>query len=377
MPTHEEFMQMALELAKQGAGHVAPNPLVGALLVKNGRIVGKGFHANFGGPHAEIEAINEAGNAGNGSTMYVNLEPCCHHGKTPPCSSAIQAAGIAQVVYGTRDRNLEARGGLEVLRQAGIGIIGPILHNECRDLNAAFFKHTITGRPLVLAKWAMTIDGKIATYSGKSRWVSSEASRKMVHEWRGKSGAILIGRGSAQIDDPYLDCRLEGFINPIKVILDSKCTLSPQARMFEPAIGGKENARVIIFTSKEAPQENIKALNSRGAEVIPAACSNGHISIAEVLDELGKRGINLLLVEGGGEVLGSFFDGGFIDRALIFISPKIVGGRDAKTPVAGAGLDRMSDAHALRDIRTYRLEEDLVIEGKLGDWSWCEKTSDI
>jgi diaminohydroxyphosphoribosylaminopyrimidine deaminase / 5-amino-6-(5-phosphoribosylamino)uracil reductase len=377
VPTHEEFMQMALELAEQSGGHVAPNPLVGALLVKNGRIVGKGFHANFGGPHAEVEAINDAGSASSGSTIYVNLEPCCHHGKTPPCTSAIQAAGILQVVYGTRDRNPEARGGLEILRQAGIDIIGPILDSECRDLNAAFFKHTITGRPLVLAKWAMTIDGKIATHSGKSRWISSEASRKFVHEWRGKSGAILIGRRTAQIDDPYLDCRLEGFDDPIKVILDSNCTLSPQARMFEPAIEGKGNARVIIFTSKEASQENIKALSARGAEVIPTPCSNGHISIPLVLEELGKRGINLLMVEGGGEVLGSFFDGGFIDRALIFISPKIVGGRDAMTPVAGVGLDRMSDAHVLRDIHNYRLGDDLVIEGKLGDWSWCEKTSDI
>ncbi len=368
-------MELALELAEQGFGRVAPNPLVGAVLINDGRIVGSGYHQAFGEPHAEAVTIEAAGEKAQGATLYVSLEPCKHYGKTPPCSAAIIKAGVKKVIYGTRDKHPAARGGLEVLTEAGIEVEGPVLERRCVELNAPFFKHISTGRPLVLAKWAMTIDGKIATSDGESRWISSDASRRLVHQWRGRSGAVLVGIGTALADDPYLNCRVEGLRSPTKVVLDAECRLPPEARLFEPGIGEEERPRVLVYTGEKAEEERIAALRERGAEVIPVAAARGLVSISAALDDLGRRGINLLLVEGGSEVLGSFFDGGFIDQVMVFISPKLVGGRAAKSPLGGEGLARMLDAPILRELHNYRVEGDIVVEGKLGRWEWAEESS--
>ena len=255
MPSHEEFMEMALELAEGGFGRVAPNPLVGAVLFNDGRIVGTGFHEQFGGPHAEINAIKAAGDKARGATLYVNLEPCKHFGKTPPCTDAIIKAGIKTVVYGTRDKHPAARGGVEVLASAGVAVEGPVLEADCAALNAPFFKHIATGRPLVLAKWAMTLDGKMASSQGESRWISSDASRKLVHQWRGRAGAVLAGIGTVLADNPSLNCRLPELPNPCKVILDAECRLPANARLFEADAEKPGPVRVLVYTSEAAGAE--------------------------------------------------------------------------------------------------------------------------
>jgi diaminohydroxyphosphoribosylaminopyrimidine deaminase/5-amino-6-(5-phosphoribosylamino)uracil reductase len=369
-------MELALELAEQGFGCVAPNPLVGAVLVNEKRIVGTGYHRAFGQPHAEAVAIEAAGEKARDATLYVSLEPCKHYGKTPPCAEAIIKAGVKKVVYGTRDRHATARGGLEVLTAAGVEVEGPVLEQRCLEINAPFFKHVATGRPLVLAKWAMTLDGKIATSTGESRWISSDASRKLVHEWRGRAGAVLVGIGTVLADDPYLNCRTEDLPTPVKVVLDAECRLSPRSRLFEPNIGEKQSPRVIVYCSEAADEQRVAAVEQQGADVVQVATARGLVSISAALEDLGRRGVNLVLVEGGSEVLGSFFDGGFIDQLMVFVSPKLIGGRAAKGPLGGEGLARMLDAPMLRELRNYRLEGDMVIEGKLGSWEWMEEHSD-
>jgi len=373
MPSHEEFMEMVLELAEGGFGRVAPNPLVGAVLVRDGRIVGTGFHEAFGAPHAEVNAIKAAGEKARGAALYVNLEPCKHVGKTPPCTDAIIRAGLARVVYGTRDKHPAARGGAELLGSAGVAVDGPVLESRCIELNAPFFKHIATGKPLVLAKWAMTLDGKVASIQGESRWISSDASRKLVHQWRGRAGAVLVGIGTVLADNPSMGCRLPELPNPFKVILDAECRLPPAARLFESDPEKPGPARVLVYTSEAAPAERCQALRSVGAEVVTAPANAGRVSLVGVLDDLGRRGVNLVLVEGGSEVLGSFFDAGLIDQVLVFVAPKLIGGRAAKPPLGGEGLPKMLDAAILRALKNYRLEGDVVVEGKLGSWEWAEE----
>lgn len=374
MASHEEFMEMTLELAEGGFGRVAPNPLVGAVLLKEGRIVGTGFHEAFGAPHAEVNALAAAGEKARGATLYCNLEPCRHTGKTPPCTDAIVKAGVRKVVFGTRDRNPAARGGLEVLQAAGIEVAGPVLESSCLELNAPFFKHIATGRPLVLAKWAMTLDGKVATAQGESRWISSDASRKLVHQWRARAGAVVVGIGTVLADNPQLTCRMPEAVNPVKVVLDSECRTPPAARLLEADAEKPGLVRVLVYTSEGSAPERRAALAAAGAEVVPVPASGGRLALGKVLDDLGRRGVNLVLVEGGSEVLGSFFDAGFIDQVLVFVAPKLCGGRAAKTPLGGEGQGRMLDAMILRELRNYRLEGDLVIEGKLGSWEWAEES---
>ncbi len=369
---HEEAMQLALELAEDGFGRVAPNPLVGAVLIRDGRIVGTGCHQAFGGPHAEINAIAAAGEKARGATLYVTLEPCKHQGKTPPCTEAIIKAGVARVVYGARDRHPPASGGVEVLTAAGIPVEGPVLEERCLEINAPFFKHVATGKPLVLAKWAMTLDGKLASTLGESRWISSEASRKLVHQWRGRAGAVLVGVGTALADNPVLTCRVPELPNPWRVVLDAGCRTPRDSRLFEPDPEKPGPARVLIYASEKAPAERAGALRDAGAEVATMPDNSGKVSLNAVLDDLGRRGVNLVLVEGGSEVLGSFFDAGLIDQVLVFIAPKLVGGRAAKPALGGEGLPKMLDAAILRELKNYRLEGDVVVEGKIGSWEWAE-----
>jgi diaminohydroxyphosphoribosylaminopyrimidine deaminase / 5-amino-6-(5-phosphoribosylamino)uracil reductase len=372
MSNHEEFMELALELAEGGFGRVAPNPLVGAVLVRDGRIVGTGFHEAFGGPHAEINAIAAAGEKARGATLYITLEPCKHQGKTPPCTEAIRRAGISKVVFGARDRHPPASGGAEVLAAAGVAVEGPVLEERCVEINAPFFKHIATGKPLVLAKWAMTLDGKLASTQGESRWISSEASRKLVHQWRGRSGAVLIGVGTVLADNPSLNCRMPDLPNPFRVVLDAECRTPPNSRLLEPDPEKPGPGRTLVYAAEGAPPERARALTAAGAEVVAVPANSGKTSLIAVLDDLGRRGVNLVLVEGGSEVLGSFFDAGLIDQVLVFIAPKLVGGRAAKPALGGEGLPKMLDAAILRELKNYRLEGDVVVEGKIGSWEWAE-----
>jgi diaminohydroxyphosphoribosylaminopyrimidine deaminase/5-amino-6-(5-phosphoribosylamino)uracil reductase len=372
MSKREQFMELALELAEGGFGRVAPNPLVGAVLVRGGRIVATGCHQVFGGPHAEVNAITAAGDKARGATLYVTLEPCKHQGKTPPCTDAIVKAGIAKVIFGVRDRHPPASGGAEVLAAAGIDVEGPVLEERCLEINAPFFKQLATGKPMVLAKWAMTLDGKVASTQGESRWISSDASRKLVHQWRGRAGALLVGIGTVLADNPVLTCRMPELPNPFRVILDAECRTPPGARLLEADPEKPGPARVLIYSSDGAPPERARALTAAGAEVIAVPTNAGKVSLTAVLDDLGRRGVNLVLVEGGSEVLGSFFDAGLIDQVLVFVAPKLIGGRAAKSPLGGEGLSKMLDAAILRELKNYRLEGDVVLEGKIGSWEWAE-----
>ncbi|MEZ4459730.1 MAG: bifunctional diaminohydroxyphosphoribosylaminopyrimidine deaminase/5-amino-6-(5-phosphoribosylamino)uracil reductase RibD [bacterium] len=356
MTSDEQFMAMALDLARRGEGRTAPNPAVGCVIVRDGEILGQGWHERAGMPHAEAAALASAGDV-TGATAYVTLEPCSFHGRTPPCASALIRAGIKRVVVGTLDSNPKVNGaGLELLRDAGIQVDVGVLEQACFDLNRPFFKLVTTGRPWVLAKWAMTLDGKIATRTGHSEWVSGEVSRAHVHGLRNTLDAILVGAGTVRLDDPRLTCRVEAGRDPVRVLLDSQLSVAPTARIFD-------TAGTLVFCASTAPTTNYNALLKKGAQVIPVGRTDGKLDVVCVLNELGARGIASVLVEGGGAVLGSFFDAGMVDHVMAFVAPKIAGGLEAPGPVAGAGIVRMTDSHRLVNVTYRQSGEDLLIEG--------------
>lgn len=368
----ERWMGLALEVARGGAGRVSPNPMVGAVVVREGRAVASGYHHAFGAPHAEVEALRTAGEKARGSTLYVNLEPCRHEGKQPPCTRAILDAGVTRVVYGAHDPKPDSRGGAEELKAAGVEVADGVLQRECLDLNAPFFKFSATGRPLVTAKWAMTLDGRIATRTGDSRWISSEASRKQVHEMRGQADAVMVGLGTATKDNPRLNCRIPEMPSPLKVIVDGLAELSAGARVFQADPVKPEPVRVLVAVTEEATAERVAALEEAGAEVVrlPAAEGKLGVDIGALIAALAERNVMETLCEGGARLLGSLFDARLIDRVTIFMAPRLIGDREAVSPIHGLGVERILDAPMLRDIRNYRVEEDIVVEAKLGPWDW-------
>lgn len=377
MPNHEAFMKKALALAEAGRGWTSPNPVVGAVVAKGGKVAGSGFHARFGEAHAETAALAKAGKMAKGATLYVTLEPCNHHGKTPPCTDAILAAGIKRVVFGAHDPNALAAGGAKRLKKKGVEVIGGVLEDACRAQNAPFFRRIRTGRPFVTGKWAMTADGKIATARGDSKWITSAPARAFAHELRRTHDAVLVGIGTALADAPLLTVRLgldakKGkhalVYQPRRVILDSHARLPLDAPIWTAEGGGP----IVVVVSSEAPLERVKALKDKGAEIVPLLPEKGRLPVNEVLDALAQLGIQSVLVEGGSEVLGSFLDAHAVDRACVFIAPKIVGGREGVTAVRGKGVDRVVHAQAIRIDRIERLGDDVLLDGKLGDWSWLE-----
>lgn len=368
----ERWMHLALEVALGGAGRVSPNPLVGALVVKGGRAVSNGSHRAFGEPHAEVEALKIAGEDARGATLYVNLEPCRHEGKTPPCTRAILEAGVARVVYGARDPKPDSGGGAEELAAAGVEVVGGVLRRECLGLNAPFFKFSATGRPLVTAKWAMTLDGKLATRTGDSRWISSEASRKQVHEMRGRADAIMVGLGTATKDNPRLNCRVPELPSPLKVIVDGEAGLSPDARLLREDPYKPDPVRVLVAVVEGTDAERCGVLERAGAEVVRLKrAEGGHgVDVAALLGALAERNVCEVLCEGGARLFGSLFDAQLIDRLTVFVAPRLAGGKGAPSPIHGTGIERMIEAPILREIRTYRVEGDIVVEAKLGPWDW-------
>ena len=357
-------MARALELAERGRGHVEPNPMVGAVVVREGRLVGEGWHGRFGGPHAEPLAIGDAGaEACRGATLYVTLEPCTHHGKTPPCVEAVREAGFARVVAAMVDPDPRNQGrGLEMLRAAGIDVEVGLLEAEARRLNAPFVKLTTRGLPFLTAKWAMSLDGKIATRRGDSRWVSSEPSRRLVHTLRGQVDAILVGIGTALADDPLLTARPPGPRLATRIVADSRARLSPASQLVATA----GDAPVLLATTDAAPAERRETLARAGVEVLAlSADDEGHVRLGALLEELGRRRMTNVLLEGGGELLASAFAAGLVDRLLVFIAPKIVGGREAPSPVEGPGIARMADALETADWTVRRIGRDALIEAWL------------
>lgn len=356
------FMTRALELAARGEGFVEPNPMVGCVVVSDGRIVGEGWHERFGGAHAEVNALNAAGDKARGATLYVTLEPCCHTGKTPPCTSAIIAAGISRLVAAIRDPFPKVDGGgFTALQAAGIACDMGVLELESRELLAPYFKLTTTGKPWVIAKWAMTLDGKLATRTGSSQWISGKAALKQVHDLRGRVDAILIGSGTARVDNPLLTARPPGPRTAMRVVVDSAASLSLDSQLVRTT----HSTPVLVATSRHAEHDNRHALEEAGVEVLPLAGENHADRIAALLEELGRRQFTNILVEGGSRLLGSLFDQQAIDEVHAFIAPKLIGGELAPSPVGGSGLAEMGNASRLRNSVMEVIEGDVYVRGRV------------
>ncbi|MBI4216697.1 MAG: bifunctional diaminohydroxyphosphoribosylaminopyrimidine deaminase/5-amino-6-(5-phosphoribosylamino)uracil reductase RibD [Chloroflexi bacterium] len=356
-----DYMARALALARQALGNVSPNPAVGAVMVRDGQVIGEGCTQPPGGAHAEVMALKAAGPAARGAALYVTLEPCCHKGRTPPCTGAIIAAGLGEVHLAALDPNplVNGRGKAE-LETAGIRVRVGEREEEAQELNEAFFKYITTGLPFVTAKFAASLDGKIATRSRQSQWLSGEEARRFGHRLRQISDAVLVGVETALADDPRLTARLGGEgRQPLRIILDSQGRTMPKARLF------REPGPVLIATAGPIPLPRRRALESVGAEVVALPAEAGHVALATLLRELGRRQVTSLLVEGGGTVLGAFFDAGLVDRATAVLSPLIIGGREAVSAVAGHGAETLAQAWRLAKVRTEVLGQDIAISGRI------------
>ena len=359
-------MEQALRLAERGRGAVEPNPMVGCVIAQGCEIIGEGWHRRFGGPHAEIEALKVAGDRSRGATMIVTLEPCCHHGKTPPCTEAILRSGIRRVVVAMRDPYEKVSGhGLEQLRDAGVEIVTEVCESAARKLNAPYLKRLKTGRPWVIAKWAMTADGRIATHTGSSRWVSGTDSRRLVHEIRGRVDAIMVGRETVRADNPMLTARPE---DPAKVlrratriVFDTRGTLASSSNLVKTA----KEIPVLVAVGTAAYANDVKRLEKSGCEVL--VCRSGtHVGrLMELLDELGRRGMTNLFVEGGGRLFGGLFDARQMDEVHIFIAPKLVGGEASPNPIDGEGVALMEAATTLEDPRWQPVGTDIYLSGRV------------
>ena len=358
-----KYMKRAIELAKKGEGWVHPNPMVGAVIVKDGRIIGEGYHEKFGELHAERNAIADLKEPAEGATIYVTLEPCCHHGKTPPCTEAIIENKIARVVIGSRDPNpLVAGQGSEILRKAGITVDEDFMRQECGELNPVFFHYITTGLPYVIMKYAMTVDGKIATKTGASKWISGEESRKEVHRLRHACMGIMAGIGTVKADDPMLNCRLEGSDrpekggrDPVRIICDSRLSISPDSQIIKTA---KEIETIIVCA--EENNEKASALSEKGAEILLLPGAGGRPDLKKLMEVLGKRGIDSILIEGGGTLNENALSQGIVNEVRAFVAPKLFGGT-AKSPVMGEGVETPDEAYRLEMVSVRGSGEDLLI----------------
>jgi diaminohydroxyphosphoribosylaminopyrimidine deaminase/5-amino-6-(5-phosphoribosylamino)uracil reductase len=362
-------MERALELAELGRGSVSPNPMVGAVIVKDGRVIAEGYHQRFGGPHAEVEALRAASGESatgdvRGATMYVTLEPCCHHGKTPPCTRAVIDAGIGKVVMAMVDPSPHVGGGGRAeLIEAGIEVETGLMQERAAKLNEAFVKFTTTGTPFFIAKAAMTLDGKIATRTGNSKWITSEPARERVHALRGGVDAIMVGSGTVEADDPRLTTRTASGAgrDAVRIIVDGDAKMSPDRRV----LCQESSAPTIIAVKTTAPAERKSALAAAGAEILEVAPSNDKVDLKALAKKLGERNIASVLIEGGGGLLAAAFEAGLVDKALFFIAPKIVGGADAPTPVEGEGFATVDEAIHLSDVSVEKIGPDVLIEGMI------------
>ena len=359
------FMQMALDLAIKGQGFTSPNPMVGAVVVKDGRMVGSGYHQMVGGPHAEVNAIDAAGKLAKGATLYVTLEPCNHTGRTPPCTRKILAAGIKRVVVAMMDPNRDvAGGGAKLLEQQGIRITTGVCQAQARKLNEAFVKFVRTRRPFVIAKCAATLDGRIATRCGDSKWVTGEKARQFVHRLRHAVDGILVGINTVRTDNPSLTARLpDGQCkDPVRVILDTHLSISPEAKLLRQ----ESDADTILVVGEALTPDKQTNFEKDGIRVIQSELKNGLIDMDALMDRLGTMGLTSILIEGGSRVLASAFGAGIVDKVLFFYAPKILGGDDGIPICSGPGPELMSQSIAINDINVRRFGDDVMIEGYIG-----------
>jgi diaminohydroxyphosphoribosylaminopyrimidine deaminase/5-amino-6-(5-phosphoribosylamino)uracil reductase len=362
-------LERAIDLAERGRGHVSPNPLVGAVVGRDGEALGEGFHRALGAPHAEVEAIHAAGGSElDGSTLYVSLEPCCHHGRTPPCTEAILQAGIGRVVVASDDPSSHASGrGLGILRDEGIEVLvaDGELASRARLQNQPFRKRARTGRPWVLFKSAMTLDGKVATHTGDSQWISDRASRELVHRWRAECDAVAVGIGTALADDPRLTPRLEDVTRqPRRVVFDSLARLPLESQL----VGDARRIPLTVVVSRAAPRTATDALITHGADVVVATGENEPARVRSALDQLGAAGVGSVLLEGGPHLAGAFLDAGEVDEIRLFLAPLLLGGRTARVPIEGEGVDVIADAVRALSLDCERLEDDLLISARMREW---------
>jgi diaminohydroxyphosphoribosylaminopyrimidine deaminase/5-amino-6-(5-phosphoribosylamino)uracil reductase len=361
----EQFMQEALALAAQARGRTSPNPMVGSVVVKDGRVVGRGYHAKAGAPHGEVVALEDAGLQAKGATLYITLEPCCHYGpfkRTPPCTKAIIAAGIRRVVAAMRDPNPLVSGkGLEELRQAGIEVKLPVLETEAAALNEVFITYITTKRPFVLLKVAASLDGKIATVTGESRWITNERSRLLVHQLRDQVDAVMVGINTVLRDDPLLTTRLPGGggRDPMRIIVDTRLRTPCQARV----LAASTTACTLIATTPEAPREKRLQLEAVGAQVLVVEGDGPGVPLRPLMEQLGGMQVTSILLEGGGELHSSALRAGIVDKVWYFLAPKLIGGRAAPPAIGGEGFARLEEAVTLERMQVRQLDDDLLIEG--------------
>ena len=363
---HVAFMRRALDLARRATGRTSPNPLVGAVVVKDGQVIGEGYHRKAGTPHAEVHALNAAGENARGATLYVTLEPCCHWGRTPPCTDALINAGIAEVYIAGVDPNPKVAGkGVRQLEKSGLRVHVGVCEQAAADLNEIYRKYIQTGTPFVILKTAMSLDGKIATVSGESQWITSEASRQHGHQIRDTVDAILVGRGTVERDNPALTTRLQDGDgqDAIRIVLDSHASIPTDARIFN----AESEAGVIIAVTPAAPAENVAALQNAGAEFVTVPATDGNqVCFKSLMEILGGREITSVLIEGGGEINASAIAAGIVDKVMCFIAPKIIGGRKAPGPIGGDGCPNLRDVPHLRRIRVTPMPgADFLVEGYL------------
>ena len=364
MQKKEEYMRRALELARKGEGHTSPNPMVGCVVVKDGRIISEGYHEKYGEFHAERNALTRCTEDTAGADLYVTLEPCCHQGKTPPCTDIIIEKKIARVFVGSMDSNpLVAGKGVQILRDHGIYVETGIMDAECRKLNEVFYHYIATKTPFVLMKYAMTLDGKIACATGDSKWVTGEIARTQVHRMRGRYRGIMVGIGTVLADDPMLNCRVEGGVDPVRIICDSNLHIPIESQIVKTA----SDIETIVACSQEAleserKQEKIRRLKEAGIQIIGTEGAHG-VNLVELMKKLGGQNIDSILLEGGGTLNASALEDGIVNKVYAYIAGKLIGGMDARSPVEGMGIDRMADAITLQNVEIEKLGDDFCIVG--------------
>ncbi len=364
MQKKEEYMRRALELARKGEGHTSPNPMVGCVVVKDGRIISEGYHEKYGEFHAERNALTRCTEDTAGADLYVTLEPCCHQGKTPPCTDIIIEKKIARVFVGSMDSNpLVAGKGVQILRDHGIYVETGILDAECRKLNEVFYHYIATKTPFVVMKYAMTLDGKIACATGDSKWVTGEIARTQVHRMRGRYRGIMVGIGTVLADDPMLNCRVEGGVDPVRIICDSNLHIPTESQIVKTAL----DIETIVACSQEAleserKQEKIRRLKEAGIQIIGTEGAHG-VNLVELMKKLGGQNIDSILLEGGGTLNASALEDGIVNKVYAYIAGKLIGGMDARSPVEGMGIDRMADAITLQNVEIEKLGDDFCIVG--------------